>query len=250
MPQAGLLGTIHYPEGKEDIEDFEGPMVLIPSQVQQWLENKLPSYINRSQMNRQRTSSSLLELVREAVVNALVHRDYDIKGAKCLLDVTTDTITIKSPGMPMPPITRELLQSFKAPMLSRNPLIHYVFAKMNLAEERGLGMKTLELRPHELGLPKPKYSFEPPYLVLTLYLNPDSIVHELNSDVRESLSGDEILALNYISRQYSITSEMLEKSMGFSERKAQRILKRLDSKMLVRRVGRGPATRYELGPQS
>lgn len=30
MPQAGLLGTIHYPGGKEETRDFDGPLVSVP----------------------------------------------------------------------------------------------------------------------------------------------------------------------------------------------------------------------------
>lgn len=30
MPQAGLLGTIHFSNGTEDVRDFDGPMVTIP----------------------------------------------------------------------------------------------------------------------------------------------------------------------------------------------------------------------------
>jgi ATP-dependent DNA helicase RecG len=89
----------------------------------------------------------LFELVREGVVNALVHRDYAIEGAKCQLVVTPDTITVKSPGTPVDPITLEQLKSFNAPMLSRDPVSHYVFARMELAEERGLGLKSMKVLP-------------------------------------------------------------------------------------------------------
>ena len=113
-------------------------------------------------------------MVREGVVNALVHRDYNIEGAKCQLIITPDTIVVKSPGGPIDPITLEQLQSFNAPMLSRNPLLHYVFAKMEMAEERGLGLKSMKRRASEAELPLPKYSWENPYLVLTLYRTSDS----------------------------------------------------------------------------
>jgi hypothetical protein len=47
MPQAGLLGTIHYPSGKEEPRDFDGPMVSVPGQVEAWLRDKLPNTIDR-----------------------------------------------------------------------------------------------------------------------------------------------------------------------------------------------------------
>lgn len=82
-PQAGLLATIHYPNGDEETRDFDGPLVLIPDQVEAWLRDKLPNVIDRSHMRRQRVDALPFEMIREAVVNALVHRDYDIRGGKC-----------------------------------------------------------------------------------------------------------------------------------------------------------------------
>jgi ATP-dependent DNA helicase RecG len=79
--------------------------------------------------------------------------NHDITGAKCQLVVTEDTITVMSPGAPLPPITMEQLQSFTAPMLSRNPALHYVFARMRMAEERGLGIKSLKAAAEGQGLP-------------------------------------------------------------------------------------------------
>lgn len=246
MPQAGLLATIHYPDGSEEPENFEGPMVLIPSALEQWLSDKLPNVIDRSRMQRKKVPPLPFEMVREAVVNALIHRDYDIRQAKCQLVVTVDTITVKSPGGPLPPIKLEQLQAFNAPMLSRNPELHYVFARMEMAEERGLGIKTLKNRAEQLQLPLPKYAFEDPYLVLTLFRSPESAMLAMNEEVVENLSADELSAWQFVALKDSISSRNLMEKLEFDERKAQRILKKLMGVNLVRRVGKGPATRYEV----
>ena len=81
MPQAGLLGTIHFADGTEEPKDFDGPQVLAPEQALQWLRDKLPNPIERSAARRRQENDKLFELVREGVVNALVHRDYAIEGA-------------------------------------------------------------------------------------------------------------------------------------------------------------------------
>ena len=52
LPQAGLLGTIHYADGKEEPKDFDGPQVLAPEQALQWLRDKLPDPIERSAARR------------------------------------------------------------------------------------------------------------------------------------------------------------------------------------------------------
>jgi len=92
-------------------------------------------------MERKEQVDLPFEMIREAVVNAVVHRDYDLAGQKCQLVVDANTIKVKSPGEPIPPITLDQLNAFSAPMKSRNPQLHYVFARMGMAEEQGFGLE-------------------------------------------------------------------------------------------------------------
>ena len=245
LHQAGILATIRHPNGKDELLDFDEPLILIPDLVEKWLSDKLPSVIDRSRMRRETRSALPFEMVREAVINALIHRDYDIRGAKCQLMVNEDAVTIMSPGAPPPPITLEQLQSFNAPMLSRNPVLHYVFSHMGLAEERGLGVKTLKAEAEKEGLPLPKYRFEAPYLALTLFRTPEGATHALANGLVDKLNADERAAWQFASTKEALTSRDLMDRMKFDERKAQRVLSKLLESKLLRRVGRGPATRYE-----
>jgi ATP-dependent DNA helicase RecG len=244
FPEAGLLGTIHYPDGKEEIRNFDGPLVLVPGQVIQWLNDKLQNPIDRSGAQRKNANEKFFELVREGVVNALVHRDYDIKGTKCQLVVTPDLILVKSPGRPVKPITIEQLQSFDAPMVSRNPMLHVVFSRMEMAEERGLGLKSMKARASESGLPLPKYSWEDPYLVLTLYRSAKGAVQSVEAEILERLNADEKVTLQTILTKSSMTSAEVMAETRFDERKAQRVLRKLVDEKLIRRVGKGRATQY------
>jgi ATP-dependent DNA helicase RecG len=178
-----------------------------------------------------------------------VHRDYGIEGAKCQIEITSDTITIKSPGAPLPPITLVQLQSFSAPMLSRNPKLQYVFARMSLANERGLGMKTLRTVPEKLGLPLPRFSYQEPYLVLTLFLSSEATLRILPAEFLESLNEDEKKGWEFLASKTSITRAEYEKHMGFDKRKAQRHLKRFVEIGFLRPFGAGPAVRYEVVQQ-
>ncbi len=244
MPQAALLGTIHYPDGTEEIRDFDGPMVLVPAQAIQWLKDKLPNSIDRTGAQRTEVNEKFYELVREGIVNALVHRNYDITGAKCQLIVTRDTITIKSPGEPVEPITLVQLQAFNAPMLSRNPVLHYVFAKMELAEERGLGLASIKARASDLGLPLPKYSWQNPYLVLTLYRSTASASATLDHDVVEALSKSEQAGWRWLTTKGVASSSDYSAAMGANERTARRHLNHFVELGLVKRSGAGPTTLY------
>jgi ATP-dependent DNA helicase RecG len=246
LPQAGLLGTIQYPDGKEETRDFDGPLVLIPPLVEGWLANKLPMVLDRNQMQRRVTPPLPFEMVREAVVNALVHRDYEIREAKCQLEVTADAITIKSPGGPPAPITVEQLRRFDAPMLSRNPELHYVFAKMELAEERGLGIKSLKSRAQELRLPLPRYVWEAPYLVLTIFRNREAPSRTLPSKVLELLPESERKGWQWLATVGRATSSQYASGMAVPGRTARRHLNHFLELELVKKKGSGPSSEYEV----
>ena len=246
MRQAGLLAAIHYPSGEKERREFDQPAVLIPDLLEQWLRDKLPNILDRRQMHRKERPALPFEMVREAVVNALIHRDYAVEGAKCQVVVTEDTITVRSPGEPPAPITLAQLQSFSAPMLSRNPGLHFVFARMGMAEEQGLGLGSLRDRARELGLPLPKFTWVAPYLVLTLYRSAEAAVRTLDRNVMDTLSKSELEGWRWIAAQKAVTTRTYAEAMGLRDRAALYHLKHFADLGLLRRFGTGPATRYEV----
>ena len=246
MHQAGLLGTIHYPDGSEEPRDFDQPLVLIPDLVEEWLRNKLPSVTSREHMQRRQIETLPFTMIREAVVNALVHRDYSIEGGKCQLIVDDATVTIRSPGAPLPPITVEQLQAFNAPMLSRNPGLHYVFARMDMAEERGLGIKSLKAQAEHAGLPLPKYAFNNPYLVLTLYRNRAASVRTLTQEVLASLTDSEKAGWEWLATTRAASAREYAAAIKVTDRTARRHLSHFLELGLVQKTGSGPHTEYEV----
>jgi len=247
MPQAGLLGLIHYPNGKKERREFDDPAVMIPDLLEDWLGNKLPNVFDRNRMQREQHPALPFEMVREAVVNALIHRDYDIEGGKCQIVVTEDTVTVRSPGKPPPPITLEQLQSFTAPMLSRNPGLHFVFARMGMAEEQGLGLESLRGRAGELGLPLPRYTWDNPYVVLTLYRSKEAAAKGLEQDVLNTLSKSELKGWQWIATAQSpIAAQEYADVMSVAKRTALNHLKHFTELGLIKPVESGPATRYRV----
>lgn len=246
VPQAGVLARAELADGKTSRAEFGQAMVLIPSMLEEWLNKILPSTLDRSQMERKERVDLPFEMIREAVVNALIHRDYDIEGQKCQIIISADTIIIKSPGGPIAPITLEEMRSFSAPMKSRNPVLHYVFARMGMAEEQGYGLTSLKKQAEKLGLPLPSYSMEGDYLVLTIYRSPASSLVDLAPQIFARLNRDERTAWQFMVGRESLISSELMAAMDFDERKAQRVLKKLLDVGLVRRSGKGRATRYEV----
>jgi ATP-dependent DNA helicase RecG len=246
VPQAGLLATVHYPNGREEIENFDGPQVLVPDAALRWLRDKLPNIIDRSQARRRAAEEPLFEMVREGIVNALVHRDYSEKRAKCQLVVTPDTIEIRSPGKPVKPLTLAQLQSLESPMLSRNPVLHYVFARMELAEERGLGLKSLRRRAEEAALPLPTYRWEDPYLILRIYRSREAASVSLAAEIASRLSGAEKQGWQWFSTRLRAKSSQYAQAMDVDERTARRHLNLFVELGLLRKTGSARSTVYEV----
>ncbi|MDX2129774.1 MAG: ATP-binding protein [Chloroherpetonaceae bacterium] len=165
--QNALIRATYKTKGRgEDIETIQGPLISQADKIQQWYVTHIGKQIDRSASERKVTYDYPLVVLREAIINAIVHRDYDIDGAPIYFEINDDAIIIKSPGEPVKPITLEQIKRFNAPSLSRNPKIMYVFDQMELVEQRGLGFQTIKDLPTKHNLPLPLVSYEAPYMVM------------------------------------------------------------------------------------
>lgn len=90
--------------------------------------------------------------VREAIVNALVHRDYTDMGSTVDVHLFSTHIQITNPGGLLAGLTVDLLPSIHK---SRNPVVAAILRQAGLSEEAGQGVKTI-FREYELaGLSRP-----------------------------------------------------------------------------------------------
>jgi len=71
-------------------------------------------------------------------------------------------------------------------------------------------------------------------------------LRDLVAEAPATLDADERLALQLAVTQDSLTSRDLIEQLGFDERRAQRVLKKLESAGLLQRIGKARATRYEV----
>jgi len=133
---AVLKAHVSYGNQKIEPRDFADALVLLPDQIEEWLKKVLPLSKDTSGFKRKDVPDFPIEVLREAIVNALVHRDYEIEGAKCEIKIDVNKVVVTSPGKPLPAISLEELNTFEAPSLSRNPIITYAFSLMDYVEEK------------------------------------------------------------------------------------------------------------------
>ena len=209
------------------------------------MKDKLPNPITRTAAKRQEVRETFYELLREGIVNALVHRDYAIKGAKCQLIASPHKVVVMSPGAPVEPITMTQLATFDAPMLSRNPVMHFVFGKMRLAEERGLGLRSMRERATAAGLPLPSYSYDAPYVVLTMYPDAASVTAAARDNpTLAALTEAERAGWAWLVTREIVTTAAYQKALEVPARTARSHIKRFVDLGLLRAQGAARARRY------
>jgi len=99
------------------------------------------------------------EAVREAIVNAVVHRDYSRRGQRIRVFMFDDRIEVYSPG-PLPPgVSLEKMRRLEPQSVLRNPIIVGVFRDLGsrYIERLGTGIRRMALGMEGHGLPRPRF---------------------------------------------------------------------------------------------
>ena len=81
--------------------------------------------------------------VQEALVNALIHRDYSVVGSEVHVDIYDDRLEIYSPGGMYDGTFIQDINPLDVSSSRRNPIIADVFARMDLMERRGSGLRKI-----------------------------------------------------------------------------------------------------------
>lgn len=247
--QAVLKANVDYGSDKVEPKDFHQPLVLIPDLVEEWLLKVLPLSKDTSSFKRKDVPDFPLPILREAVINAIVHRDYNIDGAKSSLEIDNDKIVVKSPGGPVSSITIEQLNTFRAPSISRNPIITYIFSLMGYVEEKGFGMRAMRSINEKFGLPLPEYLLEDPFLTLTFPRNLQAVKRVTHIEGLENLNNEELAGFEFIKSKEVVTRKEYQDHFHFdSDKKAERHLRKMVDLQLIIRSGAGPNVSYMINP--
>lgn len=109
---------------------------------------------------------------QEAIINAVAHRDYSLRGNEIEVRMFDDRLEVKNPGLPPEPVTMEELQHRKQVHASRNPRIMRVLKAFGLVRERGEGLPRVFEETEESYLPSPELTAEGYFFKLVLRNTP------------------------------------------------------------------------------
>lgn len=106
-------------------------------------------------MNRIDLEEYPFEVVREAIINAIAHRDYKISSSPITFYIYNNRIEIISPGKLIPPLTVNNLDS--ANPIHRNKQICDIFSKTTYMEHYGTGIRRMKDKMDEEKLKEPDF---------------------------------------------------------------------------------------------
>ena len=189
------------------------------------------------------------EAVFEALVNALVHRDYMIQGSEIHVDMYDDRLEIVSPGG-MPDGKRiQDLNLDEIPSIRRNPMICDIFSRLKLMERRGSGLRKIIDEYPEDAAPIFR-STEQSFVVTLKNLNHASVI--MPNGIDRGINGINngivkiTTILNAIRINPKITQKELSSTTGYSVRSIARELKQLRDTGVITRIGSNRAGYWDI----
>src|SRR5689334_25291910 len=112
-----------------------------------------------------------IQAVREAVTNAVAHRDYSLTGQKVQVRMFDDRLEIESPGGLAGPVTLDTLEVRR---YSRNPRLAQAMYMLRLVEEMGTGIRRIKRALAELGSGPPSFVSDRASFLVRLPALPDA----------------------------------------------------------------------------
>ena len=177
------------------------------------------------------------EALREALLNALVHRDYAFSGS-IIININESQIEFISLGGLLPGLSAEDIQNgISQP---RNPKLAEVFHRLRLIESYGTGIRRIFTLYRDCEK-KPEIIVTPNTFKLIL---PNRNYYSTDKSEEKALNDQQRTILQHIERNGAITEETVQKLLGVKRTRAYVILKEMRDSGLIEVQGRGQNKKY------
>ena len=140
-----------------DRKDFAGGAIADIEDSLRFIErNSRCSYLIEG-LKREEIPEYPITSLREAITNAVMHRDWFIEGANVFVQIFSDRIEIVSPGS-LPPGMKPAYLGHKS--VRRNPLIADLYHRIGFIEKAGTGIQRMIEETRKFGYPEPEFKMD------------------------------------------------------------------------------------------
>ncbi|MFH1998549.1 MAG: helix-turn-helix domain-containing protein [Planctomycetota bacterium] len=260
FPQCRILADTYRstePDGDpRDHEDIRAPMPLAVERAISFIDRNTRHPMRVVGLNRIRMDEYPMEALREGLVNAVVHRQYEDAGRKIMLEVFADRVVVSSPGLPPKPITLANLRKGNYRPCSRNPVLAQSLSYFHRIEERGSGFRRMMDGMLKHGLDRPLISTDTGYFQVTFQGPGESLerlrVSEKRLRVTQAVEAQlterqKDMAIR-IADGEELTSRQCQELYSISAQAVFKDFQELIRLGIVRKIGWGRSTRYGYNP--
>ncbi len=238
------------PDNRFTTIDMRGPLLLVIDRAYNAIVDDLPKGFLLPEGQLQAESVGLPgRALREALVNALMHRSYRVNQPIQLIRYS-NRLEIRNPGFSLKPE-----ESLGEPgSQQRNPYIAAIFHETNLAETKGSGIATMRLLMDAAGLVPPTFESDhgtnqfTARLLLHHFLSEDDIIW-LNNFEPYALNDDQKKILVFLREVGAIDNTTYRQLSGCDTLKASADLRNMRDAGLLEAKGKGRATYYTQGKE-
>lgn len=135
-------------------QDLTGTLPAQLRQAEGFLRDTLRREVRMLGLNSEQVLEYPAEAVRELLVNAVAHRDYNLQGDTIHLNIFADRLVVSSPGGLPGPVTLENLLEAR---FSRNAVIVQALSDLGFVERLGYGLDRVVAIMRDYGLPEPRF---------------------------------------------------------------------------------------------
>ncbi len=264
-----------------DRKEYSGDLFTQLEQMEGFVKNHISLRGEIKGLQRTDTYELPEDALREALINAVIHRDYTNQGRDIKVGIYDDIINIVSPGGFPSTLTAEALQEGRSEI--RNRVVARIFKELGYIEQWGSGIQRIKSACKAIGLAEPRIREKGDFVDVEFY-RPVADTNEKVSDsaglvpdtqekVRKCLvkpesdtgmtakvsdndrevsdssgkaAAQQQRILSYLRAHQTVNSKYVETLIGVKEARARRVLNAMVDKGLIEKQGRARSTCYVL----
>lgn len=221
-----------------DRKEFEADVYNNFLQANQYLQSKLNTEFIIKGGKREERLELPEDALREALLNALSHRDY-FSNASILLEIFSDRVEITNPGGLVKGITKKDLGKKS---LSRNNLLFGLLQRMGLVEKVGSGIIRMKKAMKDYGLKGPDFDITQNWFTLIFKRPTKEKVQQWSEQWSEKwsekgLTKRQIALLTRLKENPKITRKELAKRIKINPSAVQKHIEKFKEKDIIKRIG-------------